>query len=308
MTPAECGDIVEDAVRNAVSAAIENTTTLWTPALVGALIGAFVAISAYIGNRRNAADEDAREVHRAVTTGPGGEARAAMSNAEYRWWQCKQSVESQDARSENQGAQKFRSEWFHSTPGRKLVGRNSTMSMTMLEPMPAEQGLSLNQQFYVVAASLDQLAVTLRRYSRLTLSFGRSKRYRRLLGWHAGIHIAWVIWYIGAHSGADGTVPRRFDGAWGRVQDALDDIGEYKIHRRNFDDKTVKDFVRSELNEWVRPVLDNGNCKHGQTIAEAKAVCTLAASLGFALDTCEGPSVDSRSKSGPTDLVAGRAD
>lgn len=217
-----------------------------------------------------------------VTTGPGAEARAALSKAEYEWWRKDDDVPLTVSAADRAGAD----------DGGRI-----------------EQ--ELFEQFYVVDASLGRLTVTLRQYfRRRSPVFGRSKDYRRLLAWHAGIHLAWVVWFVAIHAEtqvdkSDGvsrlkvSPDDRLFGAWGRAHDALRLIGSHRteryessardnrevaesfstgeeIRRRRKNEtheKTVRGFATAELQRWI----DNAEANHSARKAtEIKAVVFLA--------------------------------
>lgn len=210
------------------------------PVLAGALMSALVAWAVYRAGRRNAVDKEARETHRAVTTGPGADARAFFSAAEYEWWNNKRSLRSQER-----------------TGGDRDVPDDQAVSMGSEAATEAD----FQAWFYVLGASLDQLVAVLGEYDKS--GGGRSLKYRRLLAWHAGMHIAWMTWFIGAKSVADSPPPSevhpRLSGAWGRVQDALEAIGDHHVELRKPDVSddwpivTIKDFAKSELAGWLDP-------------------------------------------------------
>ncbi|MEJ9079318.1 hypothetical protein WKY82_12910 [Gordonia malaquae] len=257
-----------------------NSGLTWTDVAVW-LVPAVVTGAVFFIGRWGSRDRDAREVHRDVTTGPGAEARAALSKAEYEWWR-KVDV----------------------PPTASAADRADTDDGGQVDE-------DLFKQFYVVDASLGRLTVTLRQYfRRCSFVFGRSKDYRRLLAWHAGIHLAWVIWFVAIHAEtqvdkSDG-VSRlkvspndRLFGAWGRAHDALHLIGghrteryenrardnkgaaesfstgeEIRVGRKNeTDEKTVRGFATAELQRWI----DNAQANHSaRKMKEIKAVVFLA--------------------------------
>lgn len=233
-----------------VTEAAEQVSTIsdwrWW-ALVPVLSTAAVSLTIAWAMTRSNRDREAREVHRTVTTGPGGEARSALSFAEYKWWHDGESLLSQSMASN------------------------------------AAIGLSINQQFYVVDASLGQLAVALSHYrKKLWFRWGRNSKHRRLLAWHAGIHIAWLTWYVGAlRNNVDlpgEEVPDRLQGAEGRVRDALVLIGNHRTERQADPKETVRDFAARELQIWTTAVLNESRKDSSQreyreaVVAEATRV------------------------------------
>lgn len=234
------------------------------PVVTGAAVSVIVAWAVYVVGRRNAADKEAREVHWAVTTGPGGQARAVFSRADFDWW------------------------W----------------NRVPLKPRTSSANEDLYGQFYVLGSSLDQLVLALSGYN--PKRGRRSEKVRRLLGWHAGMHIAWTIWFLGAVEGAhepDGAhEPAAVEGAHepaatdpnvdvrARVEDAISRIGDHRVEFANVEQKsdavrspmTIKDYAERELARWLVPAL---KVKTDDTVTkEAKKVKTLAEKLGFTLN------------------------
>ncbi|WP_069146516.1 hypothetical protein [Rhodococcus erythropolis] len=261
----------------------------WWPvvaALIGASVPTFVAwwlyrvgrkdaAAEYRAGRRDSVDKEAREIHRAVTTGPGADARAFFSAAEYEWWKNKRSLLSQECAGGDRDV-----------PDGQAVSTGSE----------ADPEADFQAWFYVLGASLDQLVAMLGEYEK---SGGdRSLRYRRLLGWHAGMHIAWMTWFIGAKSVAElsrspSDVHPRLSGAWGRVQDALEAVGDHHVECRKPDSApddwpvTIKDFARSELAGWLYPPASAEKEGVGTSVfkREKEAVRQLAVEVGLHLQT-----------------------
>lgn len=204
------------------------------PVVVGAMSAAAVAVAVYFANAWAARDREAREVQRALTVGDGEAARARLSAAEFAWWNSKTNP------FDSRGAD-----------------------------FQCEE--SLFKAFYVADASLAQLAIVLARYSK---SRGRPQRqvhYRRLLGWHAVIHIAWLIWFVGAASTVNPDksvqIPPRLSGTIGRIHDVIEMIGDHRVEQRVTErtplrkkwwrreyrpQLTVRERARLELAEWVQ--------------------------------------------------------
>jgi hypothetical protein len=186
------------------------------PVVTAAASAAAVAGAVYFASTWAARDREAREVHRALTTGDGGAARAKLSHAEYKWW------------SEGESP---------------VNGHGATFDCDR----------DLLEAFYVLDASLTQLAIVLARYSTSRRRSRRQVRYRSLLGWHAGIHIAWLIWFIGAASTVKPyepvRVPARLEGVRGRLRDILEMIGDHQAKVEP--PMTVRVHAREELRAWV---------------------------------------------------------
>ena len=229
----------------------------WWP-IIPVVSAAAVAFAVFIAGRRAAADKEALDVHREVTAGPGGEARGALSKAEYAWWSA----------------------------GETLLTKGGSEGSYSRE--------ELNRAFYRVDASLSRLVVALSPYPKWW-GFWRAKRYRRLLGWHAGIHMAWMVWYIGCLSvdcyEADDDknkkdVALRLRGAEGRLWVAVQTIGGYRVHRDGPPDsatnkvKTIRAFATEEIETWLKPILGKRAQFRGeQLVREAKWVEFVASKI-----------------------------
>ncbi|MEJ9078405.1 hypothetical protein WKY82_08285 [Gordonia malaquae] len=214
-----------------------------------------------------------------MTTGPGAEARAALSKAEYEWWR-KDDV----------------------SPAASAADRAHTDDGGQVDE-------ELFKQFYVVDASLGRLTVVLRQYWRRWYFFlGRSRDYRRLLAWHAGIHLAWITWFVAVHAAtrvevSDGvrrlkvSPDDRLFGVWGRVHDALRLIGGHRTERHAAktedgarakkeaaahsnagvktgpgrkivtDETTVRGFATAELQFWIDKAQENRPRRNAKAIA-----------------------------------------
>lgn len=253
-------------------AANDTLASIYLWPLVALAAPAILTLTLFLIGRWSSRDKDARDVHRAVTSGVGAEARAALSNAEFDWW--------------NDGRSPAPKAFDRDAPARRgFFGHHQREGCWRRGQRGEKIDPELFKQFYILDASLAQLVAILSQYSKRDYWLGQSQRYRRLLGWHTGIHIAWVVWFVSVtcetkpdrKAGDPDYVPvERLTGAWQRAEDALMLVGDHKIVCRTEPDRTVRDYVADELRQWV------GNATKGDSRpcdTEIRAVKALAEKL-----------------------------
>ncbi|MBS4103078.1 hypothetical protein [Tsukamurella paurometabola] len=247
---------------------------LWP--LVALVTPAVLTLTLFLVGRWSARNKEAREVHRAVTSGVGADARSALSDAEFEWWEYGRSP----SRTKPEGRSDTEEERDAGSGG--IEGQ----AIAKIDP-------ELFKQFYVVDASLAQLTLILNQYSKRNYWLGQSLRYRQLLGWHVGIHIAWVMWFVSVTCETTPTTTTdgnpgepiyepagRQGGAWQRAKDALSLVGDYRIEhldkkdRKDKKERTVQGFVASELQTWV----ENAEKAMRADVSEIAAVKAMALS------------------------------
>ncbi len=254
-------------------AADGNLADLYFWPLVALVTPAVLTLTLFLSSRWSARNKDAREVHRAVTSGAGADARSGFSDAEFDWWKYGRSP----SRKEPKGAI-----GHLRRAGCRLGGTADTQGSDREEQETVKIDPELFKNFYVVDASLAQLTLVLNQYSKRNYWCGQSQRYRQLLGWHVGIHIAWVMWFVSVtcETTSDGEAGKsrhtpavRLDGAWQRAKEALSLVGDYGIERRDAGgkDQTVKGFVAAELRQWVKSA-EKGTRANASEIAAVKTM------------------------------------
>lgn len=247
---------------------MSDFATLIASGVIGLCSSGLVAFAVWLVNVRASTDIEARELHKDLTSGAGGEAREKLSGAEYMWW------------SHGELAFDGTGEEFRCT-----------------DP-------DLFEAFYRVSASVDRLNLVMAQYhpTRSCRVYRRSVRYRQLLGWHLAIHIAWIVWFIGAASsvrpidaepGWRVIVPPRLEGQSRRIQLVVNSVGGFRTGERsndpsartNVENATVKQFAERELSFWTM----QADTVSTAMAERANAVRLFASTCGLSVGEDQGP-------------------